>query len=357
MAASIRVVAVTGATGFIGSHIVNELLQRGYHVRAPVRDPTNEEKVAHLKALASGKPGKLELMTGDLSQSGSYDAAFAGADAVIHTAAVVEVLNVSNAQEEIVDPAVAGTENVLSSVDKAPSVKTFVYTSTCLATQSFDQDDDHVFTEDDWNDWSTIENGDAYGFAKATAERLVMSHAEGKEYSVRVINPGVSLGPVFCKAHTKASTVLVRELLYHNPLNNYFCSFVDVRDVAKAHVEAMIRPAAGGRRFLLVATDPMNTVDLGPVAEEACPEYVTKAVAKYPTFTVTLLSALSRIPLVGHLVMSEFQRLCLEQPIQFSNAAAQEVLGIKFRPLEETVRDSARSMVEGGYVKAKLNEP
>ncbi|CAE8611564.1 unnamed protein product [Polarella glacialis] len=352
-------VAVTGASGFVGSHIVNELLQRGYRVRAALRDPNNEEKVGHLKAMALAPTcrGSLELVSGDLLAPGSYDAAFAGADAVIHTAAVVEIMSVSDPQKEIVDPAVLGTQNVLNSIDKVGTVKTLVYTSTILAVQSFNQDEGHTFNEADWNDWSTIENGDPYGFAKTQAEKLLQSHAQGKPYSVRVINPGVILGPVFCKAHTKASTVLVRELLFRNPMANYLSSFVDVRDVAKAHVEALERPGAAGKRFLVVSDSPcMCTTDLGPIAEAGCPEYVTQATPKYSSFVFSCLGALSRLPLLGPLVMSEFQRRACQTQVNFSNSLAKEVLGLQFRPLEETVRDSARSMVEGGYVKAKLKQ-
>lgn len=349
------VVAVTGASGFIGSHIVNVLLQHGYHVRALVRDPSDETKVAHLRKLVvAGCPGTLQLMAGDLLKKGDYDKAFNGASAVIHTAAVVEIINVADAEKQIVAPAVEGTQNVMDSIDKSPSVRTLVYTSTVLAVQSFNKAEDHVFTESDWNDWSTIENGDPYGFAKTRAEQLLLERSKGKPYSVRVINPGVVLGPIFCKAHTKASTVLVREMLYRNPMHNYLCTFVDVRDVAMAHLEAMRRPNAHELRFILVGDERcMCTTDLGPIMEEACPEFLTEATPKYPGWKFHLYSALSRLSL-GSLGISEFQRLAFTVAVNFSNARAKQVLGLKFRPLSETLRDSAMSMVEGGYVKPEL---
>lgn len=70
-------------------------------------------------------------------------------------------------QKDIVDPSVKGTENVLASVAKSGTIKRFVQTSSVAAVQSFDKPEDHVFTEEDWNTWSTVANGDAYGFAKA----------------------------------------------------------------------------------------------------------------------------------------------------------------------------------------------
>ena len=85
------VVAVTGANGFIGSHVVKQLLGAGYTVRAIVRDKDSEEKTSHLKKAAQdeGAADRLVLFSGDLMKAGDYDEAFAGADAVVHTAAFV----------------------------------------------------------------------------------------------------------------------------------------------------------------------------------------------------------------------------------------------------------------------------
>jgi len=347
-------VAVTGASGFIGSHVVNALLRRGHTVRAVVRDPSNDEKINHLRAFANAER-QLTFASGDLLSPGSFDEAFAGVDVVIHTAAVVEILRVSDPQKQIVDPSLRGVENVLSSIDKAGTVKILVHTSSCIASMSFEKPEDHVFTEEDWNTWSTLES-DAYGFAKTEAEKLMVAHAEGTHtYSLHVMQPGVVLGPVYTKAHTKSSTVLVREMLYHNPMLNYQCTFVDVRDVAEAHVEALERPASSGGRFLLVGDTPaMRTTDLGPIAAAALPDYETRAVEKYPPWKFQLLRALSFLPMVGPLVMSDFERIVFERSVHFSNKRAKEILGMSFRPLEETVRDSAISMIDGGFVKPKL---
>ncbi|MDE0006933.1 MAG: GDP-mannose 4,6-dehydratase, partial [Gammaproteobacteria bacterium] len=70
-------IAVTGASGYIGSWIVRDCAEQGYTVRACVRDPANAAKVDHLLALNSeGLRGHVELHAGDLFERGSYDAAF-----------------------------------------------------------------------------------------------------------------------------------------------------------------------------------------------------------------------------------------------------------------------------------------
>ena len=114
-------VAVTGATGYIGSHVVRALLEADYTVHAAVRNETDEAKVGPLRKLtesASGK-GKLVFFGGaDLFQEGSFDQAFAGCDAVIHTAAIVEVLSQKDAQKTVVDPSY-GIGAALTSSDQA----------------------------------------------------------------------------------------------------------------------------------------------------------------------------------------------------------------------------------------------
>jgi nucleoside-diphosphate-sugar epimerase len=127
-----------------------------------VRDlSATSEKNQMLLKLATGQPGSITLVSGELDRVGSYDEAFAGCDAVIHSAAVVDIQEVEDPYGTIVRPAVEGTRNVLASAVAAQTVKRFVFTSSCIAVQIYDHALDYVFTEDDWNTWSTVENGDA----------------------------------------------------------------------------------------------------------------------------------------------------------------------------------------------------
>ncbi|KAH8068857.1 dihydrokaempferol 4-reductase [Aureococcus anophagefferens] len=284
-------VAVTGASGFIGSHVVEACLQAGYVVRACVRDPSNEAKVAHLEALAAKHGGAVELARGDLLEAGSFDA-FDGAAAVVHVAAVVEILKVS-------DPGGGAT-----------------------------------YDEADFNGWSTVET-DPYGFAKSSAEALVREACETMALPLATLNPGVTLGPCFTKQHTKASTVLLRELLYGNKMLNYNCCFVDVRDVGAAHARrdaaSMIRinrclsMPATGRHLLVNDAGVMNTLDLGAVARAACPQWKTVAAPMYAPALIAALRVVYDAPLVGPSLaglagITEFKLRVFEEKIPFSNA-------------------------------------
>lgn len=99
-------IAVTGANGFIGTWICRKLLEKGYRVRAVVRDPANAAKVAHLKGLAHSE--RLELAKGELNEN-DYNSAFVGVHAVVHTATPY-VYSAPDPDKDIVQPAIAGTK-------------------------------------------------------------------------------------------------------------------------------------------------------------------------------------------------------------------------------------------------------
>jgi nucleoside-diphosphate-sugar epimerase len=358
---SIQVVAITGANGFIASHIVKELLQRGYQVRACVRNKDDTEKTAHLQALMTTirnlpKSASLTFYSADLFQEGSYDQAFQGADAVIHSAAIVEIHRVPDPMKQIVNPSVKGTENVLRSIDKSPSVKRFVHTSSVAAILNADKVYGTKFTEEDWNTYSTIANGDPYGYAKAMAERLVWDHCSGKHYDVVVINPGVSLGPCMTKAHTKGSAVVLRQMVFGNEQPNYFAAFVDVRDVAKAHVNALEVAEAAGKRVLCTNRDAtMWVMELGPMAQQLFPEYRIQGVpiASYKIWVAYLLSF---IPYFGSSMLSPFATHLITKTFYYDSTRSQQLLKVIYTPLLETIKDTIVSMVEPGWVKPKARK-
>ncbi|XP_049397432.1 uncharacterized protein LOC125861618 [Solanum stenotomum] len=123
---------VTGGTGFIGSWLIKSLLQMGYKVHAAVRHP---EKSSHLLKLAEGSE-MLRLFKADLRKEGSFDEAMRGCIGLFHVAAPMEFCpqateNVeSYVEENMIEPAIEGTLNVLKSCLKSNSVKKVVFTSS-----------------------------------------------------------------------------------------------------------------------------------------------------------------------------------------------------------------------------------
>ncbi|KAF5931248.1 hypothetical protein HYC85_032121 [Camellia sinensis] len=144
-----KTVCVTGGSGFIASWLVKLLLQRGYTVRASVRDPcqfslslslpllfsilADPKKTEHLLALDGAKE-RLHLFKGNLLEEGSFDSMVNGCDGVFHTASPCFVTT-SDPQKELIDPALKGTLNVLGSCTKSPTVKRVVLTSSMAAVE------------------------------------------------------------------------------------------------------------------------------------------------------------------------------------------------------------------------------
>ncbi len=72
--------------GFVATELINQLLQKGYHVRGTVRSLRDKSKVQHLTKLAEALPGTLDLVEADLLKEGSFDDAVAGTKIVFHVA-------------------------------------------------------------------------------------------------------------------------------------------------------------------------------------------------------------------------------------------------------------------------------
>ncbi len=102
-------VLVTGGNGYIASWLVKRLLERGFDVRATVRDPADPRKTEHLLAMAEESSGTLSLFRADLLEPGAFDRAMAGCAIVFHTASPVVVRGVENPVRELIEPATQGT--------------------------------------------------------------------------------------------------------------------------------------------------------------------------------------------------------------------------------------------------------
>jgi nucleoside-diphosphate-sugar epimerase len=176
-----RRILLTGGNGFIGSHILDQLLDAGFHVRAVVRSQAKAESLQrdHPKA-----GPKLETaVVQDITVPGAFDSVLQAQqpplDTVIHTASPF-LYSVANDARDFLDPAIKGTTELLKSVKKtAPGVKRVIITSSFAAIGGFGQVDDagKTYTSADWNPvtWedalATKEMNFAYRASKKFAEK------------------------------------------------------------------------------------------------------------------------------------------------------------------------------------------
>ncbi|ESP04513.1 hypothetical protein LOTGIDRAFT_136119 [Lottia gigantea] len=345
MAASSGLVLVTGASGFIASHIVKLLQSQGHKVRGTVRSLANEDKVKPLYSLCSDAKHKLELVEANLNSLESWDAAVKDCEYVIHVASPFPSTSPQD-ENEIIRPAVEGTTNVFKACAKAKSVKRIVLTSSCaaIAWEQCPGYNERVRTEKDWSDTTKI---DAYSKSKTLAERAAWDFIKElpaeEKIELAVINPAFVMGPVL-HGSTGTSQEVVKRLLEKAmpaiPKINF--PVVDVRDVAIAHVKAMTLPEAAGNRHIL-ATDNMYFSDMAHVLKkEFEPQGYNIPTMVAPYFVLWLSSIFDKtvkmiLPQIGLVY-------------KFDNSRMKNVLGIVPHTTTDTLVDMAYTMIERGFV-------
>ena len=341
MAAGDRVL-VTGAGGFIAKHCVAELLRRGYRVRGSVRRPEAMGEIA--AAVGVADPDRLDFATLDLTADAGWDAALRDCRYLMHVASPFP-LKAPKDRETLLAPARDGTRRALAAASRNGVARTVLTSSIAAVLSGHRQAGGRIWTEADWSDVDspTIQ---PYPLSKTLAERLawdfVAADASGMELTV--VNPGFVLGPALDR-DVATSAEIVRLFLKgaYPAVPRLSFPVVDVRDVALTHVAALESPQAAGERFLC-ASDSLWLKDIGRILRTAFPAFRRNPpVRELPDFAVRLLALVDRNLRASAGELGEAKRV--------SNAKAEAVLGIRFRPAEEAVVAMAQSLLDLGLVK------
>lgn len=338
-----RPICVTGASGFVASHIVEQLLAAGHHVRGTVRDPAGKA-CAHLKRLP-GADERLQLVPADLLEPDGWLRAVGDCEYVLHTASPY-VLDVADPQRDLVDPAVQGTRNVLAACAASGTVRRVVLTSS-MAAVTDEPDSERILTEDDWNTSSSLTRNPYY-YSKTMAEREAWRVARQHALSLVVINPFLIIGPSLSPG-LNTSNALFADLLNgtYPGIMRLVWGFVDVRDVARAHVRAMEQPAAAGRYLCAAGTISMREVvellSHAGYARFALPKLGLDCPAG--DYAVRLSSYFQPKGVGSYL------RTHIGRTPRFDTRKIKQQLGLDFRSLEETIRDTVADVVRQGHVK------
>ncbi|KAL3830919.1 hypothetical protein ACJIZ3_019721 [Penstemon smallii] len=240
---------VTGGTGFIAAYLIKALLERGHTVRTTVRDPENVEKVGYLWEL-NGAKERLKMIKADLLVEGSFDEALNGVHGVFHTASPVLVATDENIKENLIDPCIKGTLNVLNSCKNASSVKRVVLTSSCSSIRyRYDVEKVCPLNESHWSDLKYCESYNLwYAYAKTKAEQEAWKFAKERGIDLVVVNPSFVVGPLLAPQPTSTLLLIlavVKGLLGEYP--NTRVGFVHIDDVVNVHILAMEESKASGR--------------------------------------------------------------------------------------------------------------
>ncbi|TDL27090.1 NAD-P-binding protein [Rickenella mellea] len=326
-------VLITGATGFLGSHILHQALEAGY----PVRITTRPAKVDAMQKFLGDKVevvGIVDAATGD------YTEALKGVGAIIHCAAPIA----SKADPEgLLRGAIDGAMTILKQA-VAAGIKKIVITSS-WATVNFDPKvhfTDYVYTDKDWNPATreqaldgTRTQGWAYAAAKTIAEQEVWKFAdEHPEIDITTINPPYLYGPFVPEFKLEKGDVLglsTNGYFYRNVLPAHGGKLpavqevtpitIDVRDAAKAHILALRSPSTkevGRKRLLIGGTNFTwkNAVDHLASVRPALR-------ARFPDTSEALSPTIAKI----------------------DNTRATAVLGLTFTDWRKTVEDTADTLL------------
>ncbi|GAB7330188.1 hypothetical protein MBLNU13_g01854t2 [Cladosporium sp. NU13] len=274
-------VLVTGANGFVASHVVDRLLEDGFNVRGSVR---SEEKGKWLHQVFGGKYGKGRFETvivPDMQANGAFDAAVKGVAGICHTASIMTFVE---KPEEVIPIVVKGATNIVAAALKDPSVKSLVYTSSSTAALLPQPNKRIEVTKDTWNDDSVNaakgpkpNQWEVYGASKTEAERAVWRIAKesGARFQVSAILPNAMFGPLLKPGGADTSSTATWLLNLFNGDADAFDSFppqyyVDVRDTACLHSIALRDPSCHGRRLFSFAA-PFNRSDVLALFRELRP--------------------------------------------------------------------------------------
>ncbi|XP_062173273.1 phenylacetaldehyde reductase-like [Alnus glutinosa] len=321
-----KIACVTGASGYIASWLVKFLLQRGYAVRASVRDPNDPKKTNHLLDLDGAKE-RLHLFKANLLEEGSFNSAIEGCECVFHTASPVLLSHdsaIKDPQAELLDPAVKGTLNVLNSCANSPSVKRVVLTSStaAVAFNGRPRTPDVVVDETWFSDPEVCKQANKwYVVSKTLAEDAAWKFAKEKGIDLVAINPSMVIGPLLQPTLNSSAAVISNLINGAQVFPNLTFGWVDVRDVAKAHIQACEIPSASGR-YCIVETVAHNS------------EVVRTLRELYPSL---------RLP----------EKCADDNPFvptyQVSKEKAKS-LGIEFTPFEVSLKDTVESLKEKNFV-------
>lgn len=340
-------VLVTGGSGFIGSHIVLQLLDAGHEVRTTVRDLKREPGVrAMLKqgGLDAQAGKRLSFVVADLEKDAGWSEAVAGRDYVLHVASPLPP-NSPKDENELIVPARDGTLRVLRAARNG-AVKRVVVTSSFAAIGYGHPPQDAPFTE---SDWTNLQGTDVapYPKSKTVAERAAWDFMarEGGSLELSVVNPVAVFGPVLGPDYS-ASILLVQKLMEGTipGCPRLWFGVVDVRDVADLHLRAMTHPAASGERFLAISGDAVRIVEMGAILKQRMGDGARRVPSRELPNWLVRLAAL-RDPAIK-LILPE-----LGKKKNATGEKARRLLGWSPRSREDAIVATAESLVGLGLLK------
>ena len=332
-------VLVTGATGYIGLHCIHQLLNQGYAVNGSIRSPERKEEIFEALQKHNTPTENLNLYTFNLTEDDGWDEGMEGCDYLLHVASPIALEN--HDEDFFVKPAVAGVKRAFKFAKKH-NVKKVVLTSSVAAI--FDTLEEKTYYDE--TDWSDPDNPSIshYAKSKTLAERAAWDFVKNEDnpFELAVINPALVIGPSLSgdlgESNKAIAMVATGKMPVAVPLQ---FGYVDVRDVATAHVLAMQNSNSNGERFALAEKD-LWYKDVAKVLRE-------NGFDKAPTFNVPvwLAKILANFSKELKITLPYLGRVRSVK----NTSKAKDILGWNPRPAEQSIIDIAEQIKEMGLIK------
>ena len=340
-------VLLTGASGYIGKHITLQLLNQGYEVRASVRNLSKSSEVRdavapHLLDI-SKLDSHLTFIELDLEKDSGWDSALKNIDVLMHTASPFPLTSPKD-ENDLIRPAVEGTLRALRAA-KNLGVKRVILTSSVAAIYGRELPSGTLaYDETMWTDIEHPVGRVAYTKSKTLAEKAAWNFIknDAPEISLTTINPVLVLGAPLDKNFGSSISLVERILNGSDPmLPDLKFALVDVRDVAKMHVDAITNEKTKGER-IIASSETRSFVEIAKLLKSLYPKSKVKS-AQAPTLIIRLLSLFDGsikaiLPQLG-------------KPMNVSGAKAQRLMSISFIPVEVTLKESADYLIKNGFIK------
>ena len=263
-------VLVTGGSGFIALHCIDQLLEKGFMVRTTIRSESRKDEINKAMDKYPNLDQNLEFHICDLLKDEGWEAAVDGCDYVLHVASPF-ILEVPSDENVLIKPAVDGTLRVLNACSKA-HVKKVVLTSS-VAAVAYGHGAEKTYDESDWSNTGEDSGITPYAKSKTLAEKAAWNFVEeldpDKKFDFTVINPVGVFGPMLTRDIGTSNSLVSRLINGELPAcPATHMGYVDVRDVAKAHVFSMLNSSTNNKR-IIVSESEMFFVDVGRILNEA----------------------------------------------------------------------------------------
>jgi len=329
-----RMILVTGASGFVGSAVSRQLSQAGEQVRVLVRSTSSRVNVAD---------SKLEIVEGDLRDPASLARALQGIRVLFHVAADYRLW--ARDDNDIIRTNVEGTRALMEAAKRA-GVERIVYTSSVatLKARPGGAPSDETFPLDEKSAVG------AYKYSKVVAERLVEKMVAEQGLPAVIVNPSTPIGPGDVRP-TPTGRIIVEAASGRMPAYvDTGLNLVHVEDVAAGHIAAW-KKGRIGERYILGGQDVLLGDMLAEIAHQVgrtppklrLPHRLIYPIA-YGAEAIAYFTG--KEPFVTTTGLKLAKDLMF-----FSSAKAERELGYHARPYTEAIADAIAWFRQNGYLK------